>query len=79
MRRDLGAWSIPKGEQSDEEDALAAARREFVEIDRAEWFNVAEARRRILDAQVEFRDHLVEELRSADDHAIADAPPSGLH
>jgi len=50
-RRDLGAWSIPKGEHSDEEDALAAARREFVEIDRAEWFTVAEARRRILNAQ----------------------------
>jgi predicted NUDIX family NTP pyrophosphohydrolase len=30
-RRDLGAWSIPKGEYADEEDALAAARREFAE------------------------------------------------
>jgi predicted NUDIX family NTP pyrophosphohydrolase len=30
-RRDLGVWSIPKGEYSDEEDALAAARREFAE------------------------------------------------
>src|ERR671934_122271 len=30
-RRDLGAWSIPKGEFSDGEDALAAARREFAE------------------------------------------------
>jgi predicted NUDIX family NTP pyrophosphohydrolase len=30
-RRDLGAWSIPKGEYTDEEDALAAARREFQE------------------------------------------------
>ena len=29
--RDLGAWSIPKGEHTDEEDALAAARREFAE------------------------------------------------
>jgi predicted NUDIX family NTP pyrophosphohydrolase len=30
-KKDLGAWSIPKGEYSLEEDALAAARREFTE------------------------------------------------
>ena len=30
-RRDLGAWSIPKGEYAAEEDSLAAARREFEE------------------------------------------------
>jgi predicted NUDIX family NTP pyrophosphohydrolase len=30
-RRDAGAWSIPKGEYSDDEDAQAAARREFTE------------------------------------------------
>jgi predicted NUDIX family NTP pyrophosphohydrolase len=30
-RRDEGAWSIPKGEFSDDEDAEAAARREFSE------------------------------------------------
>ena len=30
-RRDLGAWSIPKGEYPDDEDPLAAARREFAE------------------------------------------------
>ncbi len=29
--RDLGAWSIPKGEYEPEEDPLAAARREFEE------------------------------------------------
>lgn len=29
--RDLGAWSIPKGEYLDGEDSLAAARREFEE------------------------------------------------
>ena len=29
--REEGAWSIVKGEHSDEEDALAAARREFAE------------------------------------------------
>jgi predicted NUDIX family NTP pyrophosphohydrolase len=30
-RRDLGAWSIPKGEYGDDENPLAAARREFEE------------------------------------------------
>lgn len=30
-KKDLGAWSIPKGEPAPEEDALAAARREFAE------------------------------------------------
>jgi len=30
-RRDAGAWSIPKGEYGDHEDAEAAARREFTE------------------------------------------------
>lgn len=29
--KDKGAWSIPKGEFSDDEDALSAARREFKE------------------------------------------------
>jgi predicted NUDIX family NTP pyrophosphohydrolase len=30
-RKDAGAWSIPKGEHGDGEDALDAARREFAE------------------------------------------------
>ena len=30
-KRDVGAWSIPKGEYLDGENALAAARREFAE------------------------------------------------
>jgi predicted NUDIX family NTP pyrophosphohydrolase len=30
-RRDAGAWSIPKGEYVDGEDAIVAARREFLE------------------------------------------------
>ena len=29
--KDAGAWSIPKGEYTEEEDALTAARREFEE------------------------------------------------
>lgn len=31
VRKDVGAWSIPKGEYLENEDALAAARREFAE------------------------------------------------
>ncbi len=30
-KKDLGAWSLPKGEYDPDEDALAAARREFAE------------------------------------------------
>jgi predicted NUDIX family NTP pyrophosphohydrolase len=30
-RKDVGAWSIPKGEYADDEDPLSAARREFRE------------------------------------------------
>ena len=30
-KKDLGAWSLPKGEYDPDEDALAAARREFQE------------------------------------------------
>src|SRR5262245_13880327 len=30
-KKDLGAWSIPKGEFGDDEDGLTAARREFSE------------------------------------------------
>src|SRR5947207_11976394 len=30
-KKDLGAWSIPKGEYGAEEDPLAAAKREFAE------------------------------------------------
>jgi predicted NUDIX family NTP pyrophosphohydrolase len=30
-KKDLGAWSVPKGEYAEDEDPLAAARREFEE------------------------------------------------
>ncbi|RIL05385.1 MAG: NUDIX hydrolase [Proteobacteria bacterium] len=122
-RRDLGAWSLPKGETSAGEDLLCAAQRElqeetgfavdgpaialgsvrqksgkivhawavcadvdpaalrsnvfevewprgsgarraFPEVDRAAWFDVGEARRRILPAQEPFLDRLIEALRT---------------
>jgi predicted NUDIX family NTP pyrophosphohydrolase len=118
-KKDLGAWSIPKGEHDDAEDAQACALREFEEetgtrpaagalddlgsvrqksgklvqawalegdldaaairsntfelewpprsgrraqfpeVDRAQWFGVAEARERINPAQATFVDRLV--------------------
>lgn len=123
-RKDLGAWSIPKGESAEGEDLLAAARRElheetgfsadgpavplgtvrqrggkvvhawavpgdvdpgklrsnsfeiewprgsghmrsFPEVDRAAWFDLAEARRRIVPAQAPFLDALVDALKAA--------------
>jgi predicted NUDIX family NTP pyrophosphohydrolase len=116
--KDIGAWSIPKGEYEEDEEPLAAAKREFCEelgaepsgeffelgalvqpsrkqiiafavegdfpvtalksntfelewppksgrkkqfpeVDRAEWFKPAEARQKILAGQVEFIDRLL--------------------
>lgn len=120
-RKDLGAWSIPKGEANSDEDLLRAAQREveeelgaavegpmtplgvvrqrsgklvhawavpadfdpaqlrsntfeiewprgsgakqaFPEVDRAAWFPIPEARRRILPAQAPLLDRLLEVL-----------------
>ena len=117
-RKDLGAWSIPKGEYAESEEPLTAAKREFCEelgaepegefwdlgalvqrsrkeiiawavegdfpvaelksntfelewppksghkrqfpeVDRAEWFSLPDARRKILPGQAEFIDRLV--------------------
>ena len=123
-KRDLGAWSIPKGEHTDDEDALAAARREFAEelgsappdgetialgevrqkagkvvcawavagdldplqitsnpftmewpprsgrtrefpeVDRAQWFELTEARERINPAQAALLDRLADAMRA---------------
>ena len=122
--KDLGAWSIAKGEYEDNEDPLDAAVREFFEetghrpsgpflpleprrqpsgklvhawatesdwdlsglvsntfsmewpkgsgrirefpeVDRAEWFDIAEARRRIRPAQQGFLEELSEKLSSS--------------
>jgi predicted NUDIX family NTP pyrophosphohydrolase len=120
-KKDLGAWSIPKGEYTEPEDPLVAAKREFAEetgiqldgdflplgsfkqpsgkmisawalegdcsvadirsntftiewppksgrqqefpeIDRAQWFDLAEAQKRILRGQVAILDHLKSQL-----------------
>lgn len=122
--KDLGSWSIPKGEATEGEDLLAAAHREFreetgasaegpvfalgklrqrsgkivhawavqgdfdphvlhsntfelewprgsgemrafPEVDRAAWFDLTEARRRILPGQAGFLDALVDHLKVA--------------
>jgi predicted NUDIX family NTP pyrophosphohydrolase len=122
-KKDLGAWSIPKGECGDGEEPLAAAKREFreelgaeadgmflelgslvqpsrkeivawavegdfavkelrsntfemewppksgkkkqfPEVDRAEWFGLDDARRKILTGQVEFIERLVARVAS---------------
>jgi predicted NUDIX family NTP pyrophosphohydrolase len=123
-RKDLGAWSIPKGECLDGEDLLAAAKREFreelgvepagtflelgsvvqpsrkdiaawavegdfpvaelksntfelewppksgktqlfPEVDRAEWFGLEDARRKILPGQAAFIERLVARIGTA--------------
>jgi predicted NUDIX family NTP pyrophosphohydrolase len=43
----------------------SGAEREFPEVDRAEWFDPAEARRRILAAQADFVDRLLDLLEVA--------------
>jgi predicted NUDIX family NTP pyrophosphohydrolase len=124
-RRDLAAWSIPKGEVDEGEDLLAAAYRElreetgfsadgpaiplghvkqrsgkvvhawavrgdvdpshlrsnsfevewpprsgrmqsFPEVDRAAWFDLDDARRRIVPAQAKFLDELAGRLRESE-------------
>lgn len=126
-RKDAGAWSIPKGEYDDSEDAFAVAKREFAEelggappdgqyfdlgeltqpsrkvvaawavegdfdvatlksntfalewppktgrkvdfpeVDRAEWFDTAAARQKILPGQRDFIDRLLARIQSADE------------
>lgn len=75
--KDAGAWSIPKGEHGEKEDPLDAAKREFEdgvapksgrqqefsEVDRADWFSLGDARKRILKGQVGFLDRLIARFR----------------
>jgi len=125
QRKDAGAWSLPKGEYAQGEDALAAARREFAEelgsappsgqfidlgeirqsggkrvrawaaqgdldadaivsntfemewprgsgktasfaeVDKAAWFPIEEARTKLVRAQAEFLDRLLEKLQQS--------------
>jgi predicted NUDIX family NTP pyrophosphohydrolase len=121
-KKDLGAWSIPKGEYTEDEESLEAAKREFEEetgivprgdfialgeikqpsgklvtawafegdcsphemrsntfsmewppksgtmqefpeVDRANWFSLAEARRKILKGQAQFLDRAMKLVR----------------
>jgi predicted NUDIX family NTP pyrophosphohydrolase len=123
VKKDLGAWSLPKGEFNDGEDGLSAAKREFLEevgqkvegsfialtpvkqrggkvvqawavegdvdaaavksnefemewpprsgrtarfpeVDRGQWFGMAEALRRILPAQAPILEELLAKLRA---------------
>jgi predicted NUDIX family NTP pyrophosphohydrolase len=133
VRKDEGAWSIPKGEYVHGEDPAAVAKREFLEeigveppegpwlglgevrqpggkvvsawavehdldvsqiqsntfelewpkgsgkvqafpeVDRAEWFDLPTARRKLVKGQVRFLDLLMERLRERG-HAVMDAP-----
>jgi predicted NUDIX family NTP pyrophosphohydrolase len=136
-KKDLGAWSIPKGEYAEGEEALTAAKREFCEelgaepsgefwdlgalvqpgrkevvawaveadfpvaelksntfelewppksgrkrefpeVDRAEWFTPADARRKILPGQVEFIDRLLARIGEVEPlgHPAANETPS---
>ena len=126
-KKDLGSWSIPKGEYEASEEALAAAtrefqeetglvaggpftaltsirqeggklvqawafegdcdaeslksttfslewppnsgrRREFPEVDRAGWFSIEEARRKILPAQADLLDELAARMPRSECH-----------
>jgi predicted NUDIX family NTP pyrophosphohydrolase len=40
----------------------SGSRQEFPEVDRAEWFDLATAREKVLPAQAEFLDRLLEKL-----------------
>jgi len=123
-KKDEGAWSIPKGEFTDDEDPLSAARREceeetgaaptgefigldpvrqpggklvhawavesqfdaatlrsgtfhmewpprsgrqheFPEVDRAEWFTIEDARRKMLKGQTPLLDHFLRAVASS--------------
>jgi predicted NUDIX family NTP pyrophosphohydrolase len=76
-KRDEGSWSIPKGEIGDGEDPLEAARRElteetgfvseatFPEVDRAEYFDLITARRKMNPAQAALLTRLEEFLRAS--------------
>ena len=65
QEKDLGSWSIPKGECTQEEDPLEVAKRrqqEFLEVARAGWFSIRVAREKIIKGQPDFLDELVQIL-----------------
>jgi predicted NUDIX family NTP pyrophosphohydrolase len=133
-RKDDGAWSLPKGEYSEDEDALQAAKREFQEetsipidgdflplgelrqpsgklitawaleqdvdptlvksnmssmewppksgktqefpeVDRAAWFPISQARRKLLKGQIAFINRLANKLGVTVEDNRPNAPP----
>jgi len=63
-KKDRGAWSIPKGEFAEGEEALAAA---CPEVDAGTWFTFEEAKGRIQPGQLPILEELaqlLEERRS---------------
>jgi predicted NUDIX family NTP pyrophosphohydrolase len=63
-KKDDGAWSIPKVKYNEGEKPLEAARLEFPEVDRAAWFGVDEAIRKLTKGQVGFIEELKTSLRA---------------
>jgi predicted NUDIX family NTP pyrophosphohydrolase len=63
-RGDLDAASVRSNSFSMEWPPRSGRRQEFPEIDRAAWFSLDEARTKLVGAQVEFLDRLVERMRN---------------
>jgi predicted NUDIX family NTP pyrophosphohydrolase len=58
-KKDLGSWSISKGEYVEGELPLRSGYQiEIPEVDRGGWFSIAEAKERILKSQEPFLERL---------------------
>ena len=84
-KKDVAAWSIPKGEYADDEDALTAARREFAEevgtpAPAADYVSLGEFRQssgKLVTAFAAESDFQVDEVRS--NTFPAEWPPRSGH
>ena len=63
-RGDLDAGAVRSNSFTMEWPPRSGRRQEFPEIDRAAWFSLDEARTKLVGAQVELLDRLVERMRS---------------
>ena len=63
-RGDLDAAAVRSNSFTMEWPPRSGRRQEFPEIDRAEWFSLDEARAKLVGAQVELLDRLVERVRN---------------